>query len=580
MALLAPRMSLSDDVDANGYWRPAPWGGYGVSSWSAVAGEVSQEKALTLSAVWAATRIHTETFATLPASIIRRVGKKREDAPLHRLWRAIAGRPNPEQSSYVWRIQNEHFRLNWGNSFNEIQEDTEGRVWLWPIHPSRIPPENIKRAGRKNRGGTSVGAPGEMIYVVNNNDGSKTEIPKSQMLHIPGVLPENGLYGRSIIAAGAASLGISLAQERSVESFHGNGMTSRIVLRHPGRLSPEKAAELRSQWQTVYGSSGKGYKAVVLEQGMEVDTLTISPRDAQLIDSRKFGVLEVARWYRLPPHKLAELGRATWANIESQNLEYVQDAVLPTVVCWEQELARQLLREDEQDEFSIKYNLKGLLRADSVVRMAGYDKLFGMRAISPNEIRSLEDMDPIEGGDRYYLATNNYTAVDDEGLPIMPEPDPNAAPVGPADDEDDSPTEQAVSAGRLMERNAETANQLRAAGRDLLAGMWGDLIAYEVRSVRGASERPETFVKWATDFYDGKFLKAAANIVTRLERPVGRLGGAFSRQPMEYGFDSLKRLEGLYGVPMGQFAEAVKAETETWARRAEQFADDVMGRTE
>ena len=575
MALLAPRKSLdSFGVDPNGYWRPSL--GSAGSYWTR-SGEVTHDTALNLSAVWAATRVICDTLMMLPIEIVEKTGEKRTVRTDHPLAKVLNVAPNGEQSSPVYRDQQQQFVLNWGNCFAEIEWDADQNVAaLWPIHPVRIPKDNIRRRGdRRSDGDTDVSQPGGLVYYIKQKRGPDKPIAKRNILHIPGVMPENGLFGRGVVQAGAASIGLASMLESSVQGLHSTGMSNRVVLKHPKRMGPEKAAELRAQWAELQKERNR---TVLLEDGMDLSILSINPEQAELLASREFGIKEIARWYRIPPHLLADMAKATWGNLESENLSFLQNTITPWIVRWEKELERQLLKPEEQGRFQVKFNVNALLRADSAARMALFKGLFDIGAISRNEIRAREDMDPVDGGDTYFIANNNYAPLDDEGQPVPPEPvaDPLAPePTG----EPDEPTEQAIEAGRLIERNAETEKQLRAATRDLLAGMWGDLIAYEVRSVRSAADKPGQFPTWANEFYDGKFLKGAANIVTRLEGPVARLGGTFARLPMEHGFASLERLTALYDTPTSAFAEAVKAETETWSRRADEFADAVMGVT-
>ena len=582
MALLAPRKSLdSFGVDPNGYWRPS-LGTYG-SYWTR-SGEITHETALKLSAAWAATRLICDLMMMLPVEIIRkRPDGTREVLSDHPYARLLGVAPNSEQSSPVWREQKTQFLVNAGNTFSELEWDTEGYARAaWPIHPSAIPKENIRRRGSKRSDGdTDVSEPGGLVYYVKQKRGQDKPIPKRFILHIPGVLPENGIYGRGVIEAGAASMGVVASMERSVEGLHSAGMSSRVVLKHPKFISKDKAGELREQWENLQKQRNK---TVLLEDGMDLSVLSISPEQAELLGSREFGIREIARWYRIPPHFLADMAKATWGNLESENLSFLQYTLAPWIVRWEKELERQLLPPQEQGVIQIKFNVNALLRADSAARLALYKGLFDIGAISRNEIRGKEDMDPVDGGDTYFIANNNYAPLDEDGQPVPPEPEPNPMEPAAPDDPGDEPTERALesdsnalAAGRLMERNAETEKQLREATNHLLAGMWGDLIAYEVRSVRAAADKPGQFPSWASEFYDGKFLKAAANIVTRLEGPVKRLGGTFGRLPMEYGFESHEALQALYGLPTGQFAEAVKGLTESWPSRAEQFANDVMG---
>ena len=278
----------------NGWW---PVGGARMSSAGVV---VNEQMALKYTAVWCATRILSESLAALPLNLFEILGPRNKvkalNHPLHKL---LHDEPNPEQDSMVWFDQQMQALLNHGNAFAE--KAMMGRLVqaLWPIHPSRIPRTNIIRNGG-NRA-TDVGKPGELIYLVNNDEGTRTPIPASDMLHVPGVLSGDGLYGKGVIEWGANAIGVAVATEQHTASFFRNGASTNVALKHPRHLSEDKARQLREQWQQVYGGSENAYKTVVLEDGMEAQTLSFDARQAQLIEARNFSITDISRLYRIPP---------------------------------------------------------------------------------------------------------------------------------------------------------------------------------------------------------------------------------------------------------------------------------------
>ena len=159
---------------------------------------------------------------------------------------------------------------------------------------------------------------------------------------------------------------------------------------------------------------------MILEEGLKWASTSIPPDSAQFLQTREFSVVDVARWFNLPPHKLKDLARATFSNIEEQSLEFVKESLLPMIVMMEQELNRKLLRESEKGTFYFKFNLDGILRGDIKTRTEAYKNLMAVGAISPNEIRQKEEMNPYEGGDSRFMQLNS-SPINSEGT-NQPEP--------------------------------------------------------------------------------------------------------------------------------------------------------------
>jgi len=410
---------------------------------------VSQETALTYSAAMAATRVITEGLASLPLMLLEQVDDRTtRKATDHPLYPVVHDIPNPEQDIVSWLDTQSDRQVNWGNGYAEIQRDTSGSiVALWPIHTSRIPVCNIERnpVNPSQWRHIQVGQPGEIVYYAKNDDGTESAIPASDMLNVTGVLSRNGITGVPIPVAGAESLGIAIATDRHAGAFFRNGAVSNLALKHPKTVGKEAAERLRDQWQRVYGGAHNHYKTLILEDGMEPVDLTFAPEAAQLLEARQFSVNEIARLYKVPPHMIGDLSRATWANIESEAISFVVHTMLPWIVRWEKAMYRQLLTEEERKRYRFKFNVMGLLRGDSAARGVFYQVLFNMGAASPNDIRAMEDMNPIPGGDQYFVPANNLMPLDKIGEMAQAQIDKLTAPP-PTPQQNSAPDEKTAAA--------------------------------------------------------------------------------------------------------------------------------------
>jgi HK97 family phage portal protein len=316
---------------------------------------VSQETALTYAAAFAATRVISETLASMPLMLLEQVDdrttRKATDHPLYPL---IHDMPNVEQDIVSWIDTQVDRQANWGNAYAEIQRDNSGAiVALWPIHTSRIPVCNIERnaTNPSHWHHIQVGQPGEIVYYVKNDDGTESAIPASDILNVPGVLSRNGITGVPIPVAGSESLGIAIATERHAGAFFRNGAVSNMALKHPKTVGKEAAERLREQWQKTYGGAHNHYKTIILEEGMEPVDMTFAPEASQLLGARQYGVNDIARLYRVPPHMIGDLSRATWANIESEEIAFVTHTMLPWITRWEKAMYRQLLTPEERARY-------------------------------------------------------------------------------------------------------------------------------------------------------------------------------------------------------------------------------------
>ena len=249
-------------------------------------------------------------------------------------------------------------------------------------------------------------APGE-----NNKD---IYFRQDEIFHVPG-MGFNGLVGFSPIAMMKNALGTTLAVEKYGSSFFKNGAQPSGVLEHPGVL--KDPAKIRENWSAVYGGANNAHKVAVLEEGMQYKPISLPPEDSQFLSTRQFGVNEICRIFRVPPHMVQDLEHATFSNIEHQSIDFVVHTLTPWLVRFEQAVIKDLLLPDEQDEYFPKFNVDGLLRGDYQSRMQGYATGISNGFMSPNDVRRLEQLDPIpeeQGGDGYYL-NGGYVKLEDAG---------------------------------------------------------------------------------------------------------------------------------------------------------------------
>lgn len=564
MGLLIPDVETMRADRYGSDWWPAT----GIARRTSSGVVVTHTSAQQLSAVWCATRIISEAMAMLPLHVMRVSGKSKNQDMGTVTYSTLHDKPNPEQDSFQFFDQQVPFQLNYGTAWAEIVRDASGEVAeLWPIHPSRLPDSAIRRNGAA--GHIPVGQPGELVYYVRNDDGSSSPIPASSMLRVPGVMSENGITGKSIIQWGAQSIGVSLATEQHVGGFFRNGATPDIAIKYPTKLSEEQKAELRNSWKDMHTGAGNAHNMLLLTGNVDVQTLGISPEAAQLLSARNFSVLEIARWYRVPPHLLADLSRSTYNNIESEGISFVQNTILPWVSRWEKALNSQLLGGSGQR--FVKFNLSALLRADSKSQSEFFRALFGLGAMSPNEIRDSLDRNPIEGGDRYFIAGNNMVPLDQ--VDRMGTLDAAGAPKSRPDDDDaddEDEDDDAEETGRAA---------LLLANKALLANAIQGLVEYECREAVRKSKDTSSFISSMEGWYAEKFSDAWNRAITPCAQSLAAAGVVLDATGARQAHvaASMERWNACLDAPMSEFAVAVAAASSEWENRGRAAAGDLMG---
>jgi HK97 family phage portal protein len=267
------------------------------------------------------------------------------------------------------------------------------------------------------------------------------------MLHILG-FTHDGQEGISVLQYAADSLGVALSAQDYGQAFFQNSAQPSGILSHPKTLSQPAQERLRQDWKARFGQQGTQQDIAVLEEGMAFTPITIPNNQAQFLETRQFQVREICRWFRMPPSKVADLQDAHYSNMEQMALEYIQDTILSWLVRWEQAMKMRLF--GVSSVFFAEHNVMGLLRGDSQARARFYKELFGLGSLTPNEIRGLENFNPVgTEGDEVFVAANNYRTLKSaiqmstQPMPLttgrngMPTPVP--ARNGSTHDDDDAP---------------------------------------------------------------------------------------------------------------------------------------------
>uniref|UniRef100_UPI003FF00484 phage portal protein n=1 Tax=Megasphaera sp. TaxID=2023260 RepID=UPI003FF00484 len=370
---------------------------------------VNEFTAMQTTAVYACVRILSETLAALPLQLYRYTPGGKERVYDHPLYHLLHDEPNSEMTSFIFRETLMSHLLIWGNAYAQIIRDKLGRVQgLYPLRPDKM---TVCRDES-----------GQIYYIYtktsDENPAIKSygQVPlrKDEVLHIPG-LGFDGLVGYSPIAMARNAVGMTMACEEYGASFFANGASPSGVLEHPGVL--KDPAKVRDSWNAVYQGSANAHKVAVLEEGMKYQQIGIPPEEAQFLETRKFQLNEIARLYRIPPHMIGDLEKSSFNNIEQQSMEFVKYTLDPWVIRWEQAMQKALFMPEEKKQFFLKFNVNGLMRGDYESRMTGYSIGRQNGWLSANDIREMEDMNPVpdEEGGNLYLVNGSMTKLKDAG---------------------------------------------------------------------------------------------------------------------------------------------------------------------
>ena len=362
---------------------------------------VTERSAMQMTAVYSCVRILAEAIAGLPLHVYRfKENGGKEKAVDHSLYRLLHDEPNPEMTSFVFRETLMTHLLLWGNAFAQIVRNGLGEViGLYPLQPNRMSVgRDLDTKALYYEYQTSWDEPAGEYKTI--------RLTPADVLHIPG-LGFDGLLGYSPIAMARNAIGLAQATEDYGAAVFANGAAPGGVLEHPGTI--KDPSRVRESWQQTFGGAKNGNKVAVLEEGMKYTPISVSPEQAQFLETRKFQLNEIARIFRIPPHMIGDLEKSSFSNIEQQSLEFVKYTLDPWVIRWEQAITKTLLSAREKQQLFVKFNVEGLLRGDYQSRMEGYAVARQNGWMSANDIRELENLDRIDevdGGDLYLVNGN------------------------------------------------------------------------------------------------------------------------------------------------------------------------------
>lgn len=356
---------------------------------------ITEESALSSTAVLAAVRGVAEIIASMPLFLYERKDRGKEKAKGHPLFNVMHIKPNEYMTSMTFREVIAGHALLWGTAYAEKIENGRGNVAaLYPLLPSNM---ETKWLG------------GELIYAYKLPDGQTKIFSKEKILRVPG-FSTSGICGYSPVKLGMEAIGLTLALEEFGARFFGNGAAPNSVLEHPGQMGDAAYAHLKESWEARHQGLSNSHRVAILEEGMHLKEFGVSPEQAQAIESRKFQVAEIARLFNVPLHMLKELDRTGLSNVETLSREYIVYSLMPWLVRFEQAFSTQLLTDKELKTLFFEHVLSGLLRGNTEARHQSYVHGRNWGYYSVNDIREFENLNPVENGDVYLQPLNMQEA--------------------------------------------------------------------------------------------------------------------------------------------------------------------------
>lgn len=349
-------------------------------------------------AVFSCVRVLAESVASLPLVLYRRTsGGGKEKATDHPLYKIVGQSPNAWQSRFEWIEQQVAHQCLRGASYNHIKIDQRGNRQLIPLHPDKVNPKQLPD--------------GRIVYEYFSPTGQRQILLHDEVLRIPFMVVD-GVRPLSVISAQREAIGSSMATADHASTFFANGAkpTGGYVTFDGGTRfkDEEEERKFRDNWQ-AYMTGPNRHKTAFLKQGMEYHELGMSNNDAQFLETRKYQRSEIAGVFKVPPHMIGDLDRATFSNIDAQNISLVVHTIGPWLARWEPALNRDLLTEREQETLFFEFMTDGLLRGDPLARAKYYQTAIMAGWMNRNEIRAKDNL-PAETGLSEFIVPSNMQA--------------------------------------------------------------------------------------------------------------------------------------------------------------------------
>lgn len=379
--------------------------------------EVTPDNSLTLPAVYRAVALLAGTQATLPLQTHRGDPEGDSDPiPSHPVYNLLRLKPNPWQTAVEFFEMGQTHVLLRGNAFSRVARDRVGRVEaLIPWHPDRV----------------KISIVGERIVYTLKRHGNKPDVsvPQEDMLHVRGP-GGNGIVGWSPITIAAEAIGAGFAAQAYGKRFFDNSARPSGTLTHPAKLNKISRDNITESWNAAHGGGKQGGTAL-LEEGLVYTPISLTPEEAQFLETQKFNVLNIARIFGVPPHMLMEMSAATFGNIEHQAIEFAKYSLRTWLVRWEQAIKITLF--PGEDDVFAQFQMDAILRGDSLARAQSNEIQWRSGVINIDEWRARENLNALpDGKGKTHLIPINFQPLDQaiEGLPDI------EADVPPDDDED------------------------------------------------------------------------------------------------------------------------------------------------
>jgi HK97 family phage portal protein len=393
---------------------------------------VTPENALACAAYFGCIRLIADGVSALPLHVYRRLPNGgKEKATNHPIYRLLHQQPNPWQTAQEFRDFMTAMFLNYGAAYAEIRGGVRGPVSeLWPLHSSRMEIERLED--------------GSLRYLYREPNGRLTTYRQGQIFALRW-MTEDGVNPVPTYRLFKNVIGLAQALEAHAATYFGNGARPGVILESENPIPTEAAERLRESWERMHRGSDRAHRTAVLPAGVKAHELSQSNEAAQMLESRTFAVNEICRIFRCAPHLVQEMTRSTYSNISEQTIEHVQYCLLPHLKRWEAAISRDLIEDDET--YFAEHNIAGLMRGDHASRSAYYVSALQNGWMSVNEIRELENMNPLgPEGDQHFIQMNMTTLEKAGEEPPAPEPMPEPPVVevedSPEDDVEDDQEEE------------------------------------------------------------------------------------------------------------------------------------------
>lgn len=461
----------------------------GITGGTSSAGvHVNRESALKYDAVWRAVNLIASSVAKIPLKTFKRSEKHWECDTSHPAYQMLRRGPVPGMTSRVFRMTLTAHAVLHGAGYAFIYRDKTGKpLELWPLSPDSVLPVRIHENGMRP----------QLKYIVTIGTERRIVNPYD-MLCIMG-LSYDGWVPYSVFDKARDSIGLGLGASKYTGKFFSNSAEPRVIIEVPagGQWRTEAQQEFLRQWNSMHQGLDNSHRTAILTGGATAKPLSISATDAQLLETRKFTILEIANWFGVPPHKLGDSSKTAYNSLEQENQSFLDDGLETWLLAWEEECEAKLLTEDEKEQETVKveFQRRTLIRPPFAQRLQAYGYAINARVMSPNECRAEEGLPPYEGGDEFLVPANigkpgGNPTLSDEGNGGKGSGD-GMEPANPASDMPEEPETEEPQAN---------SQAILAAHRQLLVDSFRRAAKRLCTHARKAAGKPDSFMDWLDSF--------------------------------------------------------------------------------